>query len=435
MSTDLFQKIIEEHKELSSIPQTLAEVLRVTKDDNSSAHDLAEVLRRDPALTVKILRVVNSPFYGAGRKITSVRQAVVALGMRAVTAVALSTSIYDMTGKWQSSIDLTRFWRHSLEVAVGARMIAGAAGYASSEEAFVSGLLHDIGLLILEESFPKESSRICAQAKLGEEIHKLEEDTWGTNHARVGQFLLEHWNLPVTICEAVGQHHDEFATGTTDGELRLPQMVALADMISRFVVFPDCAVFTPTFERKERLTGNLQLPPELIGEIEEKHLDQTLELAQFLEIDIGSQADLLIEANRMLYRQYGTVEGLLRENRQMQSHLALAQLDKAALNTLKTITATFNHYINNAVGAILGRAQLVEVALREGTIIDRDGSVAKAMQVIINGVSTIQAVLEELTRLTAFKTAVYHDDTHIIDIEKRLKKKLADIERKSPATP
>jgi putative nucleotidyltransferase with HDIG domain len=433
MSTDLFQRILDEHEELSSLPQTLVEVLRVAKDENSSAQDLADILRRDPSLMTKILRVVNSPFYGAGREIISVRQAVVTLGVRAVTAVALSTSIYDLTGKWQTSMDRLRFWRHSLEVAVGARMIAEAAGHTSTEEAFVSGLLHDIGLLILEKSFPEEFNRIWEQAESGEKVVELEEDVWGTNHAQVAQFLLEQWNLPVVICQAVGRHHSNFETGNTASDLRLPQMVALADTIAHFTVLPVRVTFPFALERKENLTANLKLQPGILKQIEERHLSETLNEAKFLEIEIGSQSDLLIEANRMLYQQYGAVESLLHENRQMQQHLALAKLDKAALDTLKTISATFNHYVNNAVGTILGRAQLVEMALQKGDVIDRGDRVAKAMQVIINGVNTIKSVVEELTRLTTFKTAVYHDDTYIIDIENKLKKKLGNIEQESLA--
>lgn len=433
MNADLFQRILDEHEELSSLPQTLVEVLRVVKDEDSSAQDLADVLRRDPSLTAKTLRAVNSPFYGVGREITSMRHAVMMLGIRAVTAVALSTSIYDLTGKWRTSIDHIRFWRHSLEVAVAARVIAQAVKYPSAEEAFVSGLLHDIGLLVLEKSFPGEFDRIWQQAGSVEKVVELEEEVWGANHAQVAQFLLEHWNLPVVICEAVGRHHDDFGVRNTGADLRLPQVVALADLIARFTVLPIREVSSMALGRKENLTANLKLQPDRLRQIEEKHVGETLTEAKFLEIDIGSQSDLLIEANRMLYQQYGAVESLLRENRQMQQHLALAKLDKAALDTLKTISATFNHYINNAVGTILGRAQLVQLALQKGDIVDRGGSVARAMQVIIDGVGTIQSVVEELTRLTTFKTAVYHDDTHIIDIEKRLKKKLGDIAGKSPA--
>ncbi len=433
MSTDLFRKILEEHRELSSLPQTLTEVLRVAKDDNSSAQDMAAVLQRDPALTAKILRVVNSPFYGAGREISSVSQGVITMGMRAVTALALSTSIYDMTSKWQSSIDRIRFWRHSLEVAVAAKMIAEAVKYTSVEEAFVSGLLHDIGLLVLEKSFPEESRHIWQQAEVGKRVFELEQKVWGTNHARVGQFLFEQWNLPTAICEAVGQHHHQFAPGSTQADLRLPQIVTLANMISQFPLVKRPQASSLEVVRKEILTSNLTLDPERLKQIEETLLCKILEEAKFLEIDIGSQNDLLIEANRMLYQQYLTVENLLRENRRMQNQLVHAKMDKAALDALKTITATIHHYINNAIATILGRAQLVEVALQRGDIVDSEGSTAMSMQVIINGVNTIRSVMDELTELSTFKTTVYHDDTYIIDIENKLKEKLGAVEKVSPA--
>ena len=104
-------------------------MIRVSREQDSSANDIAAIIMKDPALTAKILRVVNSPFYGQIRKITTVNQAVVTLGMRTVTAVALSASIYDKMNKVDSSIDRKRFWRHSLEVAIGARMIAEAVRY------------------------------------------------------------------------------------------------------------------------------------------------------------------------------------------------------------------------------------------------------------------------------------------------------------------
>jgi HD-like signal output (HDOD) protein len=144
---DIFAKILSDHKELTSLPQTLAEVLRVTREEDSSTQELAKVLMRDPAMTAKVLRIANSPYYGAGRSISTVTQAVVTLGMRTVTALTLSSSVYKLVGDWKTAIDRTRFWRHSLEVAIGSRMIYEALGKKQSEEAFVAGLLHDIGIL------------------------------------------------------------------------------------------------------------------------------------------------------------------------------------------------------------------------------------------------------------------------------------------------
>ncbi len=435
MSNDIFQQILKDHKELSSLPQTLAEVLRIIKDDRASTTDLADVLVRDPALTAKVLRIVNSPYYGAGREITTMTQAVMTLGMRAVSALALSTSIYDLSGKWQVTVNRQRFWRHSLEVAMAARMIARESGYAYPEEAFICGLLHDIGILILEKSFPDKFQRIWKQAEGGEDIAELEERIWGTNHARVGQFLLEQWGVPSVICEAVGHHHSQILTQSTDPELRPAQIVSLANMVSRFTIAKARPEFAIEAGHKETLAAALELSAPRLIELQENLLSAFIEEAKFLEIDIGSAEELLIEANRIIYTHYLSVENLLNENRRMQQEVAHAQMEKASLDALKTITATFNHHINNASATILGRAQLIELKINEGEIKDPSGDAAHAMTTIIEGVNAICSVIGELQELTKFKTTVYHDDTYIIDLEDRLKKQLDKLQATSSAPP
>ncbi|UCE25610.1 MAG: HDOD domain-containing protein [Candidatus Zixiibacteriota bacterium] len=435
MNSDFYTKILEDHKELSSLPQTLAEVLRVTRDDRSSAQDLAEVLMRDPALTAKILRVVNSPFYGMNREITTLTQAVVTLGIRAVSALALSTSIYDITGRWQSTVDRIRFWRHSLEVAIASRLVADAIRYPRPEEAFVSGLLHDLGLLVLEKSFEDKFATVWKQAPSGEELVQLEEDTWGTNHARVGQFLLEQWKIPSSICEAVGQHHKNFPPDLQNPDYRLVQIVALANKISKFTIAKTKQQLPHELDYVDILRENLSLPTERLKPIEEQLLSHTVEQARFLEIDVGSPDEILLEANRMLYNHYNTVENLLRENSRMQKEITQTQFEKAALESLRTITATFNHYINNAAATILGRAQLLELGVKRGDIVDSKNQMPLAVDVIMNGVNTIQLVLEELKNMESFKTTTYHDETYIIDIEERIKKQLEQLKESAASQP
>ena len=431
MNSDIYQKILEDHQELSSLPQTLAEVIRITKDDRSSANDLAEIIMHDPALTTKVLRIVNSPFYGARSEITTLTQAVVTLGMRAVSALALSTSIYDITGRWQVTIDRVRFWRHSLEVAIGARLIAREVGYPHPEEAFIAGLLHDIGILVLEKSFPEKFERLWKQVASGEKLWELEEQTWGTNHAKVGQFLLEQWHLPSILSEAVGHHHTGFTAQSADHEVRLIQIVALSKTISRFRVADIADHLAVDPEVKKALCDSLGIELPAMKKVEESLLSTTVEEARFLEIDIGSPADILIEANRLIYGHYAALENLLLEKQEMQQEMARTKLEKAALETVRTISATFNHYINNAAATILGRAQLVEVGIKSGEIHDKNGSLAMAMDVIISGVNTIGAVMEELKNLSQYKTTVYHDDTYIIDIENKIKRQLESLREKA----
>jgi HD-like signal output (HDOD) protein len=430
MQTEIFAKILSDHKELTSLPQTLAEVLRVTREEDSSSQELAKVLLRDPAMTAKVLRIANSPYYGAGRNISTVTQAVVTLGMRTVTALTLSSSVYKLVGDWKTSINRTRFWRHSLEVAIGSRMIYEALGKKPAEEAFVAGLLHDIGILVLENSFPEKYRQIWQHVQQGENLVELEEQLWGTNHARVGKFLLEQWHIPVKICEAVGMHHLVFPPESASrSEIGLSQVVALANLASRFSIAdgrPKDKQFAQ--DNRDTIRASLGFTTEALNRIEEQLPTRTIAEAKFLEIEIGSTDDLLIEANRLLFEQYITTENLLRENRQMQQQIARDQMKKLALESLKTITATFNHYMNNATATILGRAQLIEYAINKGTIQDQTGQLKSAMAIITNGVNTISSVMEELKNLASFDTTVYHAETYILDIEAKLKKQLEKLE-------
>ncbi len=321
MDNALASTILDNSRGLSTLPQTLSEVLRVARSEGSSSDDLAQVLMKDSALTAGVLRTVNSAFYGAGRSVSSVKQAVVTIGMQQVIALALSTSVYRMTTDWNSTMDRKRFWRHSLEVALAAKMIAGKVGYRGVEDAFVAGLLHDIGLLVLEQTFPEQFESIWNRSKVQGDLSTLEIQTWGTDHARVGQFLMEHWQLPDPICEAVGNHHSlRVEEGTTAFSL-LSRIMCLAQLISKFAIAWDEPVNPAQLVGKESFRLSLEIAPDQLLSIEKALLHQTKEGAAYLEMDIGSSEDLIHEANRILFQQYQTVENLMNELRKLNPQL------------------------------------------------------------------------------------------------------------------
>jgi HD-like signal output (HDOD) protein len=428
MDKDILTKILDDSPELMSLPQTLSEVIRVARQEDSSAAQMADVLRRDPAMTTKVLRIVNSPFYGLGREIASVTQAVVTLGLRQVTALALSASIYNIFPKNNRLIDRPRFWRHSLEVAIGARMISEAVGRKDWEDVFIAGLLHDIGMLVLEKSYPDECIRIWRTEESDQAITDMEEEVWGTNHARVAQFLLDQWQLPSVISQAVGHHHDIFPGGSDNPDTIPSQIVTLSNLISRFsAVRATPHDLQSSMENKEGICRNLGLSAADLNTIEEQLISRTVEEAAYLEIEIGRPEDIIAEANRMLFEQYVTVENLLRENRKMQKQIAQDQIKKSALESLRIIAVTFNHYINNATAIIQGRAQLVEAGVKNGQISDPRGQIGMAMQIIVSAVETIGMVMDELKSLASFETTVYHDDTYILDIEQKIKARLQEM--------
>jgi len=426
MNNDVIKKILDDGRKLYSLPQTLAEVLRVVRDENSAADDLAKVIMRDPAMTTKILRVVNSPFYGLGRQVSSVAQAVVTLGTRQVTALALSTSVYSLTDKWETSFDRIRFWRHSLEVAIASRAIAKKAGGKKQEEVFVAGLLHDIGLIILEHSYPDRFRQVWKEALRRGGLEDLEEAEWGTNHARVGQFLLEQWQIPDIICQAVGRHHHTFPLGADDEELRPAQIVGLAGVISKFSI-ADVPGAGPDHSRERRdvLRTNLHLDADGLLEIEKHLFSWTVNESRYLEIDIGSPEVILAEANRMLFEQYAAVEGLLDENRRMQQKFAGERVKTGFLESLRSATEAFTRFVDNARTTIMERTRMVEDGLERGAIVDPSGLVASSVQEIRERIERIGSVMAQMQKLTATDTALYYDQKSVEAVESRIKEELA----------
>ncbi len=425
--------LLRDCKELSSLPQVLVEVIRVTDQEDSSAEDIANVILKDPALSARILRVVNSPFYGPVRGISTINQAVVTLGIRAVKALALSTSLYKLFDNDKSIVDRVRFWRHSLEVAIACREIARACSYQPEEEAFVAGLMHDIGILILESNFEDQFQHIWKLVESGESMVKLEKATWGTNHALVAKFLLDQWKLPSFLGEAIATHHDRFDEYEDAPQNRLGRIINLGNRISKFRTCQIPPLDADDIVEIEKLSDSLGIGPTVLAELQETILSHLLKESEFLEIKIGSMTDLLGAANSLIYKQYVFVETILRENRKMQAQIARDQIKKASLDSLRTITATLSHYINNASATILGRAQLVELAIKKETVHDEEHVAGNSMDIIVKSVEMISAVLEELKKLSSFDTTHYHDETDILDIEDRLKEKIVAIEEEKKA--
>jgi HD-like signal output (HDOD) protein len=319
------ERILQESTELSTLPQTMSEVLRLARDERSSAKDMAGVIMRDPTLTADVLRIVNSPFFGSRQKIGSVTQAVMTIGMRQVTAVALSASVYNMTANWQSSLDRKRFWRHCLEIAIASRMIAELLRYPHSEEVFVAGMLHDFGMLAIEKAFPVQAGRVWRVAAHEGGIIHLENDMWGTDHAAVGQFLLERWYLPESICEAAGRHHSLDLSDTKDPRLIASVIVRLAHRISKFSVWSEQKPNTQVLLFKEELRQRLDIPPEYLVQIEKQLFTRVLEEAQYLDMDVGTADEIMLETHQLLFEQYITIEHLMSEVEALQEQLASAQ--------------------------------------------------------------------------------------------------------------
>lgn len=202
--------IIEKIDTIPTLPVIVNRLNSVIYSPQTSAKEVSKILSMDPALSSKILRIVNSAFYGLPNRITSVTHAIIMLGFNTVKNIAISSSVLDIFKKEATDVNrLKEIWKHSIGVASAAKVIAKNLGQVVLEEFFMSGLLHDIGYIALfvyqYEKFLEfvEKSKSSADSTI-----VLEKSIFGYDHQEIGGYLFQKWNMPKVLEEAVSFHHE-----------------------------------------------------------------------------------------------------------------------------------------------------------------------------------------------------------------------------------
>jgi len=206
---DFLKKFTKENISLPEIPSIVFELNEVIANPLSSAEDISQVIQRSPSLTALLLKIVNSPFYGFPSKIDKISLAVTLIGTREISGLALGISVLSLFNNIPKEIlSMYSFLRHSLACGIISRILAAHKSLPQTEQLFVSGLLHDLGRLILYSYFPEESRNILGHAQSSDSLLYLEEnDHLGCNHSHVAKHLLERWKLPMVLENNVFFHH------------------------------------------------------------------------------------------------------------------------------------------------------------------------------------------------------------------------------------
>jgi len=222
--------LVCQSKSLPALPATAMEVLRLTQSDRASADELAEVISHDPSLTAKLLKMVNSPLFGVRREVSSVQQAVAMAGQRAVRVTALSVSLTDMVkAQREDGFDFVSYWRSSLTTAVAGRLLAQSTAADLVDEAFVAGLLSQIGRLAAHRAIPERYAEVIAHREAnGGRLRDAEREILGVTGAGIGRALLQKWSLPNAICAAVGACQGEGLLELPEPQQRLARLVHAA---------------------------------------------------------------------------------------------------------------------------------------------------------------------------------------------------------------
>jgi len=194
---------------LVSLPHIFTEINRVISDPRSSAIHVADVISKDPNLTIRLLKIVNSAFYGFPSKIDTISRAVTILGSKQLSTLALGTSVVKIFNDIPADlVDMKSFWEHSVACGIAARMIASYKNIVNTERFFVAGLLHDVGRIIIYKHLPQHGREMFLHAQRTNSFLRVAElEVIGFDHTQIGAMLMQKWKLPVILEQALGYHH------------------------------------------------------------------------------------------------------------------------------------------------------------------------------------------------------------------------------------
>ena len=248
--------------DLRPFPTAASQLMAACEKESTTVRDLSEIIKCDPGLSLKLLQIANSPLYGLSGEIRSVDHATVILGMRALRDLAVSAAVGDVFGSGDATTNQVRqkLWMHSLACGVTARVLCQQTGVASPDEAFLGGVVHDVGKLLFLDHEPVRYIELMEkkQNTIGEE-----EDVFGVTHTRIGQKCGESWGLPDEINDVITFHHDP---ESADFGGDLVNVVAASNRLSKIWTEADCdpdeAVCTATL-----IEAGIDLAPEELAEI------------------------------------------------------------------------------------------------------------------------------------------------------------------------
>ena len=243
--------------DLGTLPHVLHDLIRVLDDPKSCARDLERIVSGDPTLSARVLRLANSAMYGLCRRISDLRHAISLIGPGALRLIIMSTSAFDACFQRGSvSYNRSGLWRHSIRTAYLAKALAGRQRSMRPEAMFISGLLHDLGLVVLDQYAHRsflDLLEVTREAAGTARVTEIERERLGFSHAEIGEMVAELWHLPSLLGTAIRYHHEPEAAGEHQMAATL---IAAADILVNEV---DGNETEWPREEAERIVGQLNL--------------------------------------------------------------------------------------------------------------------------------------------------------------------------------
>ncbi len=418
---------IARSNDLLALPDAVLEILESVGKDDVSFDALADIIRRDPALTGRLLKIANSSFYGLTHRVNSIHQAIMVMGVTTVKCLALSASLFN-AGRLQNDleIDINALYGNFVTTAMTCRKLAVACEYPAPEDAFTCGLLLDIGLLYFLDHYLNEYRDVIRNARQSGSLLQAEKQEFGITHEEVGQLIAQKWSLPEHLASAIGNHHIH----GKQAHKSLDEIVRLAVVLGRDVIMDDD---NPDYEEKITkitfMAKRLGVNEQQLGDISGAIIRDSLSFAKTIDIEVEDFEVILSRANKEIFCTYMSLQRLFQERQELTSRLLNEERERGILEAKQVATSTLAHYINNAAMEISGHSQILRMSLNTK---DSDAIAAmlpRELDVFDIAVRKIVAVIEELSEVNMLDDLEFFDKSRILNIDEKIKARLANIDQ------
>ena len=224
--------IVNKVDDMKVLPEIINKIVALTEDPDSTVDDMEKIILKDQILTTKILRLANSAYYGYARKISTISQATVLLGFQAIKSIALASTVSSyLTSELKGySLEKNQLWTQSQTCAIISRHLAKHVKYPNPEEAYIAGLLRDIGKTILNQHMENEYTQVLSKVEVdGLSFLDAERQVFAFDHAEIGEKVATKWNLPLDLVDTIGNHH---TPERSNANIKLVSIVHVADAIT-----------------------------------------------------------------------------------------------------------------------------------------------------------------------------------------------------------
>ncbi len=271
MLSETIIKRLSRIEDLPSMPHVLTEIISMLDKENMTSKNLANLIEKDQMLVTRLLRVANSPYYGFSRKISTIELAIALIGLNTIKDIVTSILVKRIfVSKADSLINMESYWKYSIFCATATKYFAAKMDYKPLGEAFITGLMHDMGVVLLNMYFQDEYEQVFEELEENENYSLInaEQKVFNSNHAEVASWLADKWNLPSKMCTAIKNHHYYFNTVDVENvinEQPLTVSLALSEYFAKKIGFMD---WNP-----ESNDSDLFISPDLFLDDDESNMD------------------------------------------------------------------------------------------------------------------------------------------------------------------